>query len=64
MPTTIMVKDDLIKILSKLKEESGAKTYDELLRGMLKKVKKLDKSHFATLPKLKTFEREEIDRFD
>lgn len=64
MPTTIMVQDDLMKMLGRLKEESGARTYDELLRSLLRKTKKLDKSHFGTLPKLKTFQREEIDRFD
>lgn len=64
MPTTIMVQDDLAKILAKLKKESGAKTYDELLRLVIKKTKKLEKSHFGTLPKLKSFKREELDRFD
>ncbi|MFQ6137388.1 MAG: hypothetical protein ACE5PM_09455 [Candidatus Hydrothermarchaeales archaeon] len=64
MPTTIMVQDDLAKVLAKLKQETGAKTYDELLREVVKKTKKLEKSHFGTLPRLKTFEREEIDRLD
>lgn len=64
MPTTIMVKDDLIRTLSKLKEEWGAKTYDELLRDLLRKAKRLEKSHFGTLPRLKAFEREELDRLD
>jgi predicted CopG family antitoxin len=64
MSTTIMVKEDLIRVLAKLKKESGAESYDELLRELVKKTKNLEKSHFGTLPKLRSFKREELDRLD
>jgi|Deesub1362A_J573_1020465.scaffolds.fasta_scaffold00051_4 predicted CopG family antitoxin len=64
MSTTIMVREDLMKMLNKLKKETGAKSYDELLRKLLKRAKRLEKTHFGTLPDIKSFEREELDRFD
>jgi len=64
MSTTIMVREDLMKMLTKLKEETNAKSYDELIRRLLKRAKRLDKTHFGTLPDVESFEREEIDRFD
>ncbi len=64
MPTTVIIQDDLAKFLARLKKETGAKTYDELLRGLVMKTKKLEKSHFGTLPKFKNFVRDDIYRFD
>jgi predicted CopG family antitoxin len=64
MSTTIMIQEDLMKMLTKLKEETKARSYDELIRKLLKRAKKLDKTHFGTLPDIESFEREEIDRFD
>ncbi len=64
MSTTVMIKDDLAKVLARMKEETGAKTYDELIRDIVKNSKRLEKSQFGTLPKLKSFVREDIDRFD
>jgi hypothetical protein len=29
-----------------------------------KKAKRMDRSHFGSLPKLESFRREEVDRFD
>jgi predicted CopG family antitoxin len=42
-----MVKEDLIRVLAKLKKESGAESYDELLRELVKKTRNLEKSHFG-----------------
>jgi len=47
-----------------LKKEMGTRSYEEVIRILLKNAKKLQRTHFGTLPKLKTFRREEIDRFD
>lgn len=51
-------------MLNRLKKEIDAKSYDEAIRYLFKKAKRMDKSHFGSLPKLETFQREEIDRFD
>ena len=64
MSTTIQVKDDVQKMLDRLKKEIDAKSYDEVIRYLFKKAKHMDRSHFGSLPKLESFQREEIDRFD
>ncbi|MGV8175723.1 MAG: antitoxin VapB family protein [Methanothrix sp.] len=64
MSTTIQVKDDVQKMLDRLKKEIDAKSYDEVIRYLFKKAKRMDRSHFGSLPKLESFQREEIDRFD
>ena len=64
METTIQVHEDVLEQLNTLKRETGAKTNEEVIKMLIKEVKSLKKSHFGTLPNLKTFEREEIDRFD
>ena len=64
MSTTIQVKDDVQKMLDRLKKEIDAKSYDEVIRYLFKKAKRMDRSHFGSLHKLESFQREEIDRFD
>ena len=64
MTTTIQVKDDVQQMLDRLKKEIDAKSYDEVIRYLLKKAKRMDRSHFGSLPKLESFQREEIDRLD
>jgi len=60
--TTIQVKDDVQQMLDRLKKEIDAKSYDEVIRYLFKKAKRMDRSHFGSLPKLESFQREEIDR--
>ncbi len=62
--TTIHVKDDVLEMLDRLKTEIDAKSYEETIRYLLKKAKKMDKSYFGRCPRLESFQREEIDRFD
>jgi predicted CopG family antitoxin len=64
MISTIQIHKDLLEELNKLKKERNAKSYEEVIRMLLRQTRKLGKSHFGTLPKLKQFRREEIDRFD
>lgn len=64
MPTTIQVHKDVLKVLETLKKEMNLRSYEEVIRLLLEKEKRIDRSHFGTLPKLKTFKREEIDRLD
>jgi len=64
MATTIQVHEDVLKELDTLKREMGTRSYEEVIRILLKNAKKLQRSHFGTLPKLKQFKREEIDRLD
>jgi len=62
--STIQVHKDVLEQLNALKKERGARSYEEVIRMLLKQAKRVKKSHFGTLPKLGTFKREQIDRFD
>lgn len=64
MPTTIQVKDDVQEMLDRVKKDINAKSYDEAIRYLFRKAKRMERSHFGSLPKLESFQREEIDRFD
>ncbi len=64
MTTTIQIHKDVLKVLGDLKREMKLRSYEDVIRALLEREKRLEKSHFGTLPKLKTFKREEIDRFD
>lgn len=62
--TTIQVKEDTLEMLNRLKKDTDAKSYDEAIRYLFKKAKRMEKSYFGRYPKLESFQREEIDRFD
>jgi predicted CopG family antitoxin len=62
MATTIQVKDDVLDMLTRLKGEINAKSYDEVIRYLFVKAKRMEISHFGSLPKLESFKRDEIDR--
>jgi predicted CopG family antitoxin len=64
MSTTIQVKDDVQEMLDRLKKEINVKSYDEAIRYLFRKAKRMERSHFGSLPELESFQREEIDRFD
>ena len=62
--TTIQIDEDILKLLDQIKREKALRSYSEALREILKESKTLKKSERGSLPKLKPFAREEIDRFD
>ncbi len=64
MSTTIQVKDDVQEMLDRVKKEINAKSYDEAIRYLFRRAKRMERSHFGSLPELESFKREEIDRFD
>jgi predicted CopG family antitoxin len=64
MATTVRISKELLQELEKLKKETMAKSYEEVIRKLIREAKRLKKSHFGSLPKLREFRREEIDRFD
>jgi predicted CopG family antitoxin len=64
MVTTIQVHRDLLKVLDQLKKEMNLRSYEEVIRLLLEREKRIERSHFSTLPRLKPFKREELDRFD
>jgi predicted CopG family antitoxin len=64
MPTTIQVQDDVYKMLNALKKDLEVESYNEVIRHLLKKSKRMDQSEFGSMPGIAPFQREEIDRFD
>ena len=64
MSTTIQVQEDVYKILSILKKDLNADSYNDVVKHLLRKCKKMDESEFGSMPGIAPFRREEIDRFD
>jgi len=64
MPTTIQIQDDVYKILNTLKKELDVESYNDVVKYLLRKAKKMDVSEFGSMPGIAPFKREEIDRFD
>lgn len=62
--TSIQVHKDLLAQLEALKGELRAASYEEVIRTLLRERRKLPRSYFGTLPGMKSFRRDELDRFD
>ncbi len=63
-PTTIQLDRETKAQLDRLKQETGAKNYSEVIRRLAKDAKRLEKSELGSLPKLEKFRRDKHDRFD
>ncbi len=64
MPTTIQVQDDVYKMRNILKKELNAESYNDVIRHLLRRSKRMDESEFGSMPGIAPFQREEIGRFD
>ena len=62
--TTIQLHDDIIRRLNLLKKELKLKSYEEVIRELLKSHKGFKRSYLGAFPGLKEFDRhaEEDDR--
>jgi hypothetical protein len=49
------VSDKTLQILNKLKNETGLKSYDEVIRELIAERSKLPRSMFGSNPKLRPF---------
>ncbi|VVB64335.1 Putative antitoxin [uncultured archaeon] len=63
MSTTIQVQDDVYKMLNMLKKELNVESYNDVVKHLLRKAKRMDESEFGSMPGIAPFQREEIDRF-
>jgi len=61
--TTIQVDRETVAMLEKLKRERGARSYAEVLKQLIREAKVLERSEKGSLPQLKRFQREKLDRF-
>jgi len=61
--TTIQVDRETVAMLEKLKREWRARSYAEVVKQLVREVKVLETSEKGSLPKLKKFQRDKLDRF-
>ena len=61
--TTVEVKKTTLQALEELKAEFGAKSLDEAIRALIRRVKKIPKSKFGAHPKMKPFTSEDEAAF-
>ena len=62
--TTIQVDGETLKLLEQLKSERRARSYGEVVKQLIIESKTLERSEKGSLPKLRRFEREKLDRLD
>lgn len=55
MANTVRVSDKTLQILNKLKNETGLKSHDEVIRELIAERMKLPRSMFGSNPKLRPF---------
>jgi len=51
-------------MLNILKKELNAESYNDVVKHLLRKAKRMDESEFGSMPGISPFQREEIDRFN
>ena len=59
--TTIQLHADVIRKLNSLKKEMKLKTYEEVIKELLRSYKSFKKSYLGAFPGLKEFKRDEED---
>lgn len=62
--TSVQLDRDTKGILDRVKRERKAKSYAEAIRILAREAMKLRSSEVGTLPRLKQFRRDQLDRFD
>jgi len=62
--TSIQLDRDTKELLDRVKRKTNAKSYAEAIRLLAKDAMRLKESELGSLPKLRTFRRDKIDRFD
>lgn len=62
--TTVQLDRGTKELLDRVKRERRAKSYAEAIRMLAKEAMKLKASEAGSLPKLKSFRRDRLDRFD
>lgn len=62
--TTVQLDRHTKELLDRVKREKRAKTYAEAIRMLARDAMKLGTSQAGSLPKLRPFERESLDRLD
>lgn len=59
MPTTIQVEEKTLRLLRRIKEKSGSKTYDEAINKLISKKTDIPRSMFGVHPEMRPFTEED-----
>jgi len=62
--TSVQLDRDTKELLDRIKREKNAKSYAEAIRMLAREAMKLRSSEVGSLPELKSFRRDQLDRFD
>lgn len=62
--TSVQLDRETKELLDRIKRERKAKSYAETIRLLARDTMKLRSSEVGSLPKLKHFRRDQLDRFD
>ena len=62
--TSVQLDRDTKELLDRVKQEKNARSYAEAIRILAREAMRLKASEAGTLPKLKPFRRDDLDRFD
>jgi hypothetical protein len=62
--TSVQLDRETKDLLDKVKREKRAKSYAEAIRMLAKEAMRLRSSELGSLPRLKQFRRDQLDRFD
>ena len=62
--TSVQLDRDTKDILDRVKRERRARSYAEAIRMLAKEASRLGESEAGSLPKLKPFRRDQLDRID
>ncbi|MDG6964840.1 MAG: hypothetical protein JRN16_04265 [Nitrososphaerota archaeon] len=62
--TSVQLDRDTKGLLDRVKREKKAKSYAEAIRILVREAMKLRSSEVGTLPRLRPFRRDKLDRFD
>ena len=62
--TTIQIDRETARLLEQAKKGMGARSYGEVVKRLIIESKLLARSEKGSLPELKSFEREKLDRLD
>ena len=62
--TSVQLDRETKDLLDRVKREKKAKSYAEAIRILAKEAMRLPSTEVGTLPKLRPFRRDQLDRFD
>lgn len=62
--TSVQLDRDTKDLLDRIKREKNAKSYAQAIRMLAKEAMRLRSSEVGSLPKLKPFRRDQLDRLD